>query len=240
MPRIGVITGLLREADCLSNPSPGRLAEDEHLAEDGVIVASVGGDAKRIKTVIQQLVALGCGGLVSFGIAAGLDRGLEPGDLIAAGTVQLPTGDLIKTNSAWRKRLWNKAKEAEIKLIQGPIVGVEHIVDDPQGKMRLNAATAAIAADMESHIIAYEAMRAGLPFIVVRAIADPHNRVIPPAAWNALTPYGDERVGPVLLGLLRRPHNLPALIQLAGDTKTAISSLAKIGSLDGGMFGFLD
>jgi len=235
---IGIITGLEREARCLTPPAMS-LADCDGSLVPPVLYAAVGGNAAQIRQSIQLMVDLGCRGILSFGIAAGLDRILKPGDLVLAGTVELPTGDLIRTNAAWRQQLRQMAKIERIKVEQGPVIGLDDVISSSLEKVRLHAATAAMAADMESHIVAFEARKHGLPFMVVRAIADPFDHEVPWVAWDALTPTGKPKVGQVLGRLALRPYQLPALIRIALDSRKAMKGLEALGSLDGGRFGFI-
>ena len=236
---IGIITGLRREAACLSPAAVWLDDVAQHDSLPPVIVASVGGRAAGVRDAVRRMKDIGCQGIVSFGIAAGLDRVAASGDLVIGATVELPTGDLIKADSEWRAQLRQMLKIDMIPASQGPILGLDDVVGSSLGKVRLHATTAAMAADMESHIVALEAKQAELPFLVVRAIADGFDRDLPSAAYDALSPDGRPLIGRVLLRLLFRPHQLPALIRVARDTSKAMKTLEKVGSLDGGRFGFL-
>ncbi|MEO0392227.1 MAG: hypothetical protein AAF213_03150 [Pseudomonadota bacterium] len=236
---IGIITGLRREAECLSPRAVWLDEVAQHDQVPPVIVASVGGRAAGVRQAVRQMAHLGCKGIVSFGIAAGLDRVAVPGDLVLGATVELPTGDLLKSNGPWRTQLRHMLKIDKIPAAQGPILGVDEVITSSLGKIRLHAISAAIAADMESHVVALEAKNAQLPFLVVRAVADPFDRAIPSAAYDALGADGRPLIGRVLRRLLVRPHQLPGLIGVARDTSKAMKALKTVGSLDGGRFGFL-
>lgn len=234
-PLLGVITGMVSEAECLAD----RVMIDPPMRPEsgGLVALPVGGDARRLKAVMRQLIEWRCDGILSFGIAAGLDRVMQPGELLLAPTVELPTGDLIPVSRDWRKRLRDLLKQADIRYVQGPLVGVDQVVADPEAKMRLHAVTAAMAADMESHIVAYEARQAGIPFVVLRAIADPSDRGVPAIAADALTPEGEPRTGLVLRRLIGRPDMLPGLLRIASDTRRALRTLRRVGQLDEGWLG---
>jgi adenosylhomocysteine nucleosidase len=83
--------------------------------------------------------------------------------------------------------------------------------------------------DMESHVVAAVAAAAGLPFLVIRAIADPAGRALPAAALAGLSPDGGTRPWTVLLALARSPGQLIALIRLAGDSAAGIAALGRVG-----------
>ena len=94
-------------------------------------------------------------------------------------------------------------------------------------KQALASATGALAVDMESHIAARLAAAHGLPFAALRVICDPAGRAIPPAAIAGMREDGGTDLGAILRALLRDPGQLPAMIRLAGDARTAFSFLAR-------------
>ncbi len=89
--------------------------------------------------------------------------------------------------------------------------------------MRENSGADAI--DLESGPVANVAHQAGLPFAVLRAICDPAERNLPPAALAALDHHGVIGLRCVLASLLRNRTQFPALIILARDAYVARSAL---------------
>jgi adenosylhomocysteine nucleosidase len=84
---------------------------------------------------------------------------------------------------------------------------------------------------MESHLVAEAASRAGLPFLVVRALADASSQEIPAAARHALGPDGAVRAAAVLAGLLRRPQDLAGLLRLGRDSARGLATLRRVAAL---------
>jgi hypothetical protein len=80
---------------------------------------------------------------------------------------------------------------------------------------------------MESHIVADLAARHGLPFAVLRVIADPAGRTIPSAALTAMRPDGSMNSVACLRSLLRDFGQAPALFRLALDTSRAMLQLRR-------------
>jgi adenosylhomocysteine nucleosidase len=89
-------------------------------------------------------------------------------------------------------------------------------------------ATGAQAIDLESGAVARAAATHSLPFAVVRAICDPAERDLPPAALIALDQDGAIGLLAVLRSVLRQPAQIPALLALAGDAARARRSLQRI------------
>ena len=216
MSPLGLITGMKSEAALLYA-----------AAQDGSdpvcpMIAVTGGDPLRAETAAREFATAGAAGLISFGIAGGLDPALEPGDLILAEGVRLPDEDVISTQASWRTAF----AAAAAGTADGMIYGSDLAVSRTDDKARLFTDYGVRAVDMESHGVARAAREAGLPFLIVRAIADPADRTIPPAALAGLGPDGEQRPFAVLLAMLRNPAQVPALIQLARDAKTALRRLA--------------
>jgi len=86
-------------------------------------------------------------------------------------------------------------------------------------------ASGAVAVDLESGAVARVAAEAGISFAVVRAICDPAERDLPPAALVALDHAGGIGFLRVLASVAAHPRQLPALIRLAGDAKLARTAL---------------
>jgi adenosylhomocysteine nucleosidase len=105
------------------------------------------------------------------------------------------------------------------------ILGGSTIAADAAAKRRLYAATQAHAIDLESGAVAAIAGARGLPFIVIRAICDPAERDLPPAALTALDPDGAIGLWGVLRSLLGNPRQIPGLLALAHDAKLARRAL---------------
>lgn len=216
MSPLGLITGMKSEAALLYA-----------AAQDGSdpvcpMIAVTGGDPLRAETAAREFATAGAAGLISFGIAGGLDPALEPGDLILAEGVRLPDEDVISTQASWRTAF----AAAAAGTADGMIYGSDLAVSRTDDKARLFTDYGVRAVDMESHGVARAAREAGLPFLIVRAIADPADRTIPPAALAGLGPDGAQRPFAVMLAMLRNPAQVPALIQLARDAKTAMRRLA--------------
>ena len=92
-------------------------------------------------------------------------------------------------------------------------------------KAALYSATGALIVDMESHHVADLARAHNLPFIVIRAVADTALDDLPEAALVGLNEEGRPAIGAVLLSLLKKPWQLPALIRVALRSRAALAAL---------------
>ncbi len=164
----------------------------------------------------RQLVADGANALVSFGLAGGLDPSLRPGAIVIPACV-LSDGKVYRPDTALAQRFGGLTSHTTL-------AGTE-IVASAAVKRHLFEATAAHTLDLESGAVAQFAENHGLPFVVVRAICDPAERDLPPAALIALDQAGAIGLVRILGSVLRDPRQMPALIALAGDAARARRAL---------------
>ena len=173
--------------------------------------------------------------LISFGIAGGLAPHLRSGGVILSGEVIGPDRSW-RANATFREEISNLARR--IGAAEGPVLGAGALLATEADKARAWRDTGALAVDMESAIVARAAEAAGIPFLVLRAIADPATRALPPAALIPLARDGTPALSRVLREVLRRPQQIAALFGLARETRQALLALAgPAQSLRGAIFG---
>ena len=226
MTRIGIVTGMVSESRCLSPQSRGGQAQ----------VRTVGADAGRATAAARDLLTAGCEGLVSFGMAGGLVRGLLPGQVILARRILGPSGGVLSVSLAWRDRL-RVLLSGGFEVMDGDIVGSERLVDSAAAKAALHAATGAAAVDMESLAVASVAAAAAVPFVAVRAIADAAGRAPPAWALATLKSDGSVDLPAALRMLLAKPSALPDALAMARDSRAALASLRRVALRAGPVFG---
>ncbi|MFN0041619.1 MAG: nucleoside phosphorylase [Alphaproteobacteria bacterium] len=215
---LGVVTGLIAEA---------ALIAPRHRAR------ATGARPGRAAALAEALLAEGCTMLASFGLAGGIDPRLLPGALVLPNRILDADGRVFETDATWRVRLGALAGAHE----SGAILGSERALATTADKAHAHARTGALAVDMESHEVARVAHAHGVPFIAVRAVADPAGRGIPTAALHGIAPDGGTRPLAVICATLARPWQLPALLRLAGDSRRAALTLRRVALLGGGALG---
>jgi adenosylhomocysteine nucleosidase len=205
----------------------GLAAEAKILRRRGIAVLATAGDPARTADCAERLLHDGADALLSFGLAGGLDPALAPGALLLPRRVLGEGGEIFSTDPAWRERVHRSLAALGLAADEGDLLGRAAIAATGAEKAKLRGQFGAAAVDLESHVAAAEARRAGRPFLVLRAICDPADFALPPAAFVGLDAAGRAAPGPVFLSLLRRPGQLGALLRLARHTRAALKSLAR-------------
>ena len=236
----GMVTGAssserLRRESWLSDPMALRRAP---AANEPCFVAVVGlqFEARIIAGPAVRTVVLGAAlaplaamllptdrGVISFGICGGLAPGLAAGACVIASSISDGTRTWA-TDEAWTQSLARSIPNAVV----GPMLGVDAPILEVAAKRRLYRSHGAVAVDMESHVAALAASMHGLPFAVVRAVADDAACALLTVALAGRRADGSVNVAGVLSALRERPWDLPPLLRLALRTGSARSTLMRL------------
>lgn len=226
MSRIGVVSALPLEARCLRRRR--RLRGRVGTSPAAAMLGGVSGPGpERAQRLAERLVEQGATGLVSWGLAGGLDPRIAPGTLIVADQVVIATGTGYPTDRAWRQRILS-ALPLQVLAVEAPLLASDAVASTAQDKAALLCRYAAAAVDMESGGIARVASRFGLPFLVLRAVVDPAGMTLPPAFAEAVDERGALRLSYLVRALARQPHMLRSLLALARNARAATSTLRRI------------
>jgi hopanoid-associated phosphorylase len=205
-----IVTGLVQEARIAAGP--------------GMAVICSSSDPRQLRALLTVFDPATIRGVISFGVAGGLDPSLKSGDIVVA--TEVMAGD-----ARWLAGLsLNEQQIAGIALgrrrvVMGGLAGVEEVVVAQACKAALRSVTGAAAVDMESHIAAAYAAENELPFAALRVIADPASRTLPALARNAIKPNGEIDLRMILGGVARNPKSLRALVSTGLDFNRALKSL---------------
>jgi len=200
----------------------GMAAEARLLRRYGIRADCSGGHPERAEAVARDAVAAGARGLLSFGVAGGLDPALVPGQVVVARRV-IAGGGGYDADVAWTR--WALATLPW--ATSGLVAGAAHMVMTAAAKQELRAHTGAEVVDMESHRAAAVAAGAGVPLLIVRAVADPADQGLPGAAQVALRPDGTMAVGAAVCALARAPGEVGLALRSAVVTRQALQALAR-------------
>jgi len=205
-----IVTGLVQEARIAAGP--------------GMAVICSSSDPNQLRALLTTLDPTSVRGVISFGVAGGLDPSLKSGDIVVA--TEVMAGD-----TRWLAGLsLTEAQIASIALgrrrvVRGLLAGVEELVAASACKAALHSETGAAAVDMESHIAAAYAAEAGIPFAALRVISDPAHRALPVVARKAIKPNGDLDLVQIMGSVMRNPRSLRALVSTGIDFNRALRSL---------------
>jgi len=219
----GIVVALPTECRSLIEPAP-RLGECVRLDEHSLVcVCGIG--AKRARHAVNVLVERGARGLVSWGCAGGLALGLRAGDLCLPSTVLDARGEAFAAPAAWRSRA-QEALASDFTVRTGPLLTVDHLVASTEEKGTLARTHGAIAVDMETAAIAAGAREHRLPFLAIRAIADPFEVPLPQALMRATGEVGSVGL-PRLFGLaLLHPAEFAGIVRIARCFRAALRTLS--------------
>ena len=161
-----------------------------------------------------------CAGVISFGVAGGLDAGLPPGSVVVAQRI------VAGKNSFATDPAWGAALSAALPLaVSGTLAAGDAAVVSVADKQALHRTSGALAVDMESHVAARVALAAGVPFAACRVVIDPATRAVPSAAVAGMGSDGSTDLLALLRILARQPWQLAGLLHLARDASTARAAL---------------
>jgi hopanoid-associated phosphorylase len=193
----------------------------------GVVAVAGGGDAGGLMAKLNALHG-DIRGVISIGLAGALSPRLDVGAVVIAD--QIVTGmEKWDCHEGWRVRLTSRLPYAH----RGSLFGSDVIIENPQTKSGLHGTTGALAVDMESQVAARFAHQRNLPLAALRVISDDATHVLPPAALVAMKPDGGIALGRVLLSLLKKPAQIPALVHTARTSNKAFAELLRCRDLCG-------
>ncbi len=234
MRRLGIVVALPAEARCLVNRRIKPEACIEFDREVRLVLAGVG--RRRARLAAEALVRDGAGALLSWGTAGALVPALARGSLLLPVTVMDPEGTRLAVDAAWRGRVI-EALGDRLAWHDGALVQSAQVLAHPEDKARLAKRSGAVAVDMESAAVAAVAAAAGLPFLAVRVIADPYERLIPAELLGTFDAYGRVRALAFARALRRRPQVLADALRLAQDLRAAFATLRRVRALTGARLG---
>jgi adenosylhomocysteine nucleosidase len=231
----GIVAALAAEARTLGPLQPARPAAAGGIAiktlADGnlLVVSGMGREAATQAAV--ALVAAGARGLLSFGLAGGLDPALAPGTVLLPRAVTDGAGTVYTADAPWRERLaaLQGANAASDPLIvEGVLLSLAQPLTSPLTKSQARARTGAVAVDMESFAIASVALEQGVKFAAARVVIDTAADRVPRAVMEATDPRGAVNYARLVSGLIRRPPDIFALLRLARGYRVAMHSLRRL------------
>ena len=205
-----IVTGLKQEARIAAGP--------------GLTVICSSSNPFQLREMMTSFDPASIRGIVSFGVAGGLNPSLKSGDVVVASRI-VTASARWSTEASLTENLVTLPTKRRRSIVSGVLAGVEEVVTGKVAKAALRATTGADAVDMESHIAARYAEHNGLPFAAVRVISDPAHRALPELTMSAIKPNGNVDMWKVMRGIARNPKSIPHLISTGRDFSRALKSL---------------
>jgi adenosylhomocysteine nucleosidase len=234
---LGIVAALRQEARTLANR---QLPVSVTIKlRDNILLKVSGLGAKRARTAAQSLLTGGATALLSWGSAGGLAANLTSGTLIVPKTIIASDQSVYPVDAVWHERLCLCLRGYQ-DFHTGTLAESPTVLNSPTEKRVFCEQYDALAVDMESASVAQVARDAQVPFIAVRAVADPMEMTIPRSALDATDEHGRTQPLKVLYGLVRNPSELSPLIRLHRHFRNALRTLAAVERLAGAsLFGLL-
>jgi len=228
--RLGIVAALPAEAKCLSARSTqyqdiSNTSSARHSGQPLLCVSGVGSDVAH--SAASRLVEHGATALLSWGCAGALSATLEPGALLLPATILAEDGQIIHTHEQWRNNLKTRFT-GTFTWHEDMLVESRRLVSGHADKQRLGSASGAIAVDMESAAIGRVAAQAGIPFMVIRAVADTADEGLPACVAQTLDHQGQLQIRRMLPVLMRQPGLWPQLIRLGRHFHAATRTLTLV------------
>jgi hopanoid-associated phosphorylase len=214
-----IVCGLKREAAILQGPGSTTLC----------------GDARTLRARLAEAASLRPSLVVSWGLCGGLDPRLRPGDLILGADVVSNEG-AVRTDEAVTASLAERILGAGARVVVERLAASQAPVVTAAAKADLRRTTGAAGVDMESLIAGQYALKQRIPFAILRSVADPAERDLPPLALKAVASDGGIHVQAIIGELVRSPWQLAGLSALAADSGAAFRALKRCRSLLPGLF----
>ena len=230
LSHLGIIVGVTAEARSLVKQS---IANGELIRlPDGAMLAVSGMGPRRAAAASRTLLEKGATALLSWGSAGGLAPELCPGSLILPKIIIASDRSVYHVDTSWHEGLCKRLK-GQVDLHTEPLAESATVVRTPAEKAILFQQTGAIGVDMESAAVATVAREARVPFMAVRAVADPMDTTIPKCTLNGFDEFGRLNLLKLIRGLVRHPTELFPLIHLARDYRAAQRTLTFVMRLTG-------
>ncbi len=209
---LGIVAALEMERRWIASP--------ESLVE----LSGVGDE--KAEAAARRLLERGATALVSWGVAGGLDSASSPGTVVLPDAVICADGPKLRVDREWRDRLLACVRD-QVVTTTTPIYHAMSVIGTVEEKSDVHKRFGAGAVDMESGAVGRVALENNIPWIVVRAVVDPVDVVLPAAIQGVTGEDGRLRAGAVF-GLILRPGLWPQLISLRQAAGAAERSMRRV------------
>lgn len=221
----GILVALPEELGTLTRQkiAPGCSAR----IADNCLVAYSGAGPENARRAAQQLIEQGAQRLLSWGCAGALDETLPAGRLCIPEQLQNLQGSTCSSDPEWRRQICS-ALAKRFDICAGPLLEGTRIIAASAEKKHLGKMHRAQLVDMESYACASVAEQANVPFVAIRAIADPAAMDLPRAVGFALEANGQVSLHKILRYIMVHPGEIAGLIKLGMHFHAAKTTLKAV------------
>jgi len=203
----------------------GRRVWRGRLGGADVCLATTGEGLERAAgSVARFLERFSLRALIGVGIAGALSPDLREGDLLVAGEIRGPGGEVFRPDAAWLARAARSSARAAV-FVSGE--EIRWTASEKSAVFGRHTGAGAVAADTESAAWARGAEEARVPFVALRAILDTAAEDLPPYLREARRDGAIDRAA-IVRHALRHPRAVPELLALRRRTRRAMSRLAAL------------
>ena len=227
---LGIVAALQTEARSLGSVPAAASGLVQLSPSTLLYIAGMG--AKQAQVAAEVLIGEKASALLSWGSAGALHAKLSPGNVILPKTVIYPQKGTFFTDNGWHNRLLTRLA-TRLEVHTEPLAQSPSALKSRREKLDFVKQNQALAVDMESASVAEAAVEANLPFMAIRAIADPLEQNIPGSVFRAIDQRGRLRPFRLLASLALRPPDLLTLIQLRRNFLAARTALTTVAQLVG-------
>jgi hopanoid-associated phosphorylase len=230
----GVVVALASEAGTLTSHTtkPGHIT----ALTDGAALCLSGMGPVAAQSAAEKLIEAGATALAVFGVAGALSRHLRNGALFCPECVLDEEGRTYYTDLEWRIRL---QQQLPMSLpVEGALLSVASPLLTAAAKANAHQRYEALAVDMESAAVAAVADKHGLPFLVLRAIVDECDDMIPQALNGSVDAWGRPRPLKLMAAFCKHPSVLGELPRLYSRMQRATQALRAVAAAAGPSLGW--
>jgi len=227
LSRAGVVAALSLEARAFG--ARRRWRPGIEILPDGTLLTVSGMGLASASAAARALVAAGATGLVSCGVAGGLDPQWRAGAVMLPQEVLSVSGARLPTTTRWHERVHasiSAALRSASPLSHAPLLTSPVAIETPAQKIAAFRGSGAVAVDMESLAVGEVARQFGLSFLVIRVVIDAAHDVLPAGLAAAANAGGRLRGSGQLARHLLVPGELRAWWQFARRFRAANASLS--------------
>lgn len=174
--------------------------------------------------------------IVSPGFAGGAKPGLASGELFVCDKLMTLEGPAAfwKPESASERFVGDSAiswvgldnEELYRDCTFGACMSLTQFVSSSSMKEWIGSTFDVSVIDMESYWVGEIALQHGLPHLIVRSILDPMEQTVPEFVAENLSEKGNRMVRKAIRYVAAKPFQMPKLLHLASQSKTASASLS--------------